>query len=89
MSNSTTPKPPQIGGANYNPYRELPPGNMPMVNGPKLGKDPSPLATYEQTQQRIFQSYKSNNMSTVRQSGTNSGGNKGPGKGMKVNARYA
>ena len=67
QSNSTTPKPPQIGGVNFNPYRENMPNiggvlqnNMPTVTGKvinnSINKDVSPLATYEKEQahQRIF-----------------------------------
>lgn len=51
--NNNTPKPPQIGGGNYNPYK----GNA--MGSIKKGKDISPLAGYERdhNQQRIFNTY--------------------------------
>ncbi len=56
QSNSTTPKPPQLGGANYNPYREPAalgggialPSTIGQTN--KAGKEQSPLATYDREQ---------------------------------------
>ena len=50
---NATPKPPQIGGGNYNPYKSN-------VGGMRKGKDVSPLAAgyeREHNQQRIFQTY--------------------------------
>ena len=40
---NATPKPPQIGGGNYNPYK----GNQAGIGGMKKGKDVSPLAGFE------------------------------------------
>ena len=47
QANNTTPKPPQIGGGNYNPYKSTQNGAAANSASVKKAKDVSPLAAYE------------------------------------------
>lgn len=59
QASNTTPKPPQIGGGNYNPYKGAQAGAAVNSASVKKTKDVSPLAAYERdhNQQRIFSTY--------------------------------
>ena len=58
QASNNTPKPPQIGGGNYNPYKGTQSGAANSASV-KKAKDVSPLAAYERdhNQQRIFSTY--------------------------------
>ena len=47
QASNATPKPPQIGGGNYNPYKGTQGGAAANSASVKKGKDVSPLAAYE------------------------------------------
>jgi len=69
QASNATPKPPQIGGGNYNPYKGAPGGATGNSASVKKTKDVSPLAAYERdhNQQRIFSTYIDPSTDQVRQ----------------------